>query len=102
MKQINKLLIALVIIGTLSPNITTATETNKPTCDTVLKACDRALTDQIKLNHEQQGLIKAQEDLVITQRDKINLLEAENKSLFRSPWLWGAVGFGLGVYLMKK
>lgn len=72
------------------------------TCHEVLMKCDKAVQDLRKLNHEQQGLIKSQEDLSKVQRDKIDLLEAERNSLLRNPYVWGAIGFGLGIYLMKK
>lgn len=76
--------------------------TSPKTCNEVLQLCDKALQDQRKLNHENLILIKATEDLNHVQRDKIDILEAENKSLLRNPYIWGAIGFGLGVYLMKK
>lgn len=72
-----------------------------PSCDQVLSACDKALNSQRKLNHEQQRLIKTQDDLVITQRERIDQLTKENKSVLRSPWLWFGVGIITGVVIMK-
>lgn len=73
----------------------------KPSCDQVLSACDKALESQRKLNHEQQRLIKAQDELAITQRERIDQLTKENKSVFRSPWLWFGLGALTGVILVK-
>lgn len=74
------------------------------TCSDVLKLCDKALEDERttgnklrKLNHEQQVVIKAQDDLIGLQRVKID----QQNSILRSPYLWGIVGVITGILLVK-
>lgn len=78
-------------------------------CDEVLRLCDQALEDSRregealkKLDHSRLGVIEAQEKHILTQRDKIDLLEAENKSILNDPKVWFVIGLGLGVYVMKR
>lgn len=96
----------MMLISLLSANTTRA---EPKSCDQVLKLCDQALEDSRretealkKLDHSRLGVIEAQEKHILTQRGKIDLLEAENKSLLNDPRLWFVVGLGLGVYIMKK
>lgn len=105
---------ALLILKMLMPNISEASgskrqdipapEAPKPvvsTCDSVLDKCRKAVNDQILLNHKQQIEIKANEDLVKTQREKIDQLEKENNSILKSPWLWIGVGLIGGQLLLN-
>lgn len=78
-------------------------------CDQVLSLCDKALQDERretealkKLDHSRLGVIEAQEKHILTQRDKIDLLEAENESILNDPKVWFVIGLGLGVYVMKR
>lgn len=70
-------------------------------CDVVLSKCDKALRDQITLNHSKQGLIDAQDQHIVTQRERIDQLTSENKSIFRSPWLWMGLGIITGVVISR-
>lgn len=70
-------------------------------CDDVLNLCRKAVDSQIKLNHAQQKQIDAQEDLLKTQRQKIDQLEKENNSILKSPWLWIGVGLIGGQLLLN-
>jgi hypothetical protein len=87
---------ALIIILTLNANTTKAV-----TCDDVLSLCDKALNDTIVLSNKQANVIKYQDDQIRLQKTKIDELENKNKSLLRSPVLWGVVGFLGGVLLVK-
>ena len=89
-----KLLIVLMITISLNPPTTRA---NPPTCDQVLSACDKALKDQLKLNHDSAVMIKYQDDLILKQKDKIE----ELTHAFKSPYLYMLIGFAGGVFLAK-
>jgi hypothetical protein len=97
-----KLLTALLITSTLLPTISMAKGTEAPSCDQVLNACDKALQDQIQLGTSKDILIKDQNSLILSQHDKIDMLEKDNSSLLKNPYLWFGVGLVTGVVLVNK
>ena len=99
MKSLRPVSLCLIII--LSNESITKANTAL-TCDQVLDACDIALHDQVTLNHEQQGLIRAQDDLILTQNKKIKELTHDTNSIFKNPYLYFVVGLVSGLYLGKK
>lgn len=90
--QVTVLIIISLFVANISQSLV-ALGYESPQCDQVLNACDKALEDQLKLNHDKQRIIEAQDKLTETQRLKIDELKSENSSIFKSPYLW----FGLGV-----
>lgn len=88
-----------MLLGMLMLPTVGKTETNS--CNDVLSLCRQAVNDQIILNHKQQIEIKANEDLVKTQREKIDYLEKENNSILKNPTLWLGLGLVLGVVITK-
>lgn len=107
LKRLENSLIALMMITSLLSATTTSAASK--TCDEVLQLCDKALQDERretdslkKLDHTRQIVIKAQEDHILVQREKIDLLKSENESPLRSPYLWFGLGLVTGVVLMKK
>lgn len=85
----------------LSASMITSTAKASLTCDQVLQLCDDALKDERSLTEKQGNMIKAQDDVIRLQRTKIDDLTTENKSILRSPYLWGVLGFVGGVLLVK-
>lgn len=81
--------------------ITLADQTN-PSCGDVIAACDKAIADQ-----KSQVSIR---DLRLTQSsneiDRLGKVVADDESklnsIFRNPWVFFAVGAGIGIYLGKK
>lgn len=72
--------------------------TQKIQCSSVIQACDKALADKdaaIKARDVQLGDYAK---LTKEQADQI----ASDKAWYKSPLLWGAVGFGLGIYVMRR
>lgn len=99
----------MMLISLLSATTAKISEAKTRTCDDVLQMCDKALQDERgageslrKLNHNQQRLIEANVSLAETQRVKIDMLQRENSSVLKSPWLWFGVGLVTGVVVMKK
>jgi hypothetical protein len=64
----------------------------------LIQACDKALADKdaaIKARDVQLG------DYAKLTKEQANQI-ASDKAWYKSPLLWGAVGFGLGIYVMRK
>lgn len=106
MKPLRKQIAAILIINLLSA---TTTRAEVKTCDQVLKMCDQALEDERKesealkkLDHSKQRVIEAQNSHIEVQREAIDDLKASNESILNDPKVWAVIGFGLGVWVMKK
>lgn len=71
-------------------------------CLDLVKTCDAAIESQGKAIEIRDLRLKAQEDHIGRLTEERDNAEKRASAWYRNPWLWGAVGFGLGVYVMKR
>lgn len=89
------LLTALLVIASLSPSTTRAS------CQEALDDCDRALNDSLRVIDLKTKQIETQDKIIAAADTRILELQKQNNSIFRNPWLYGALGIVVGVIIVK-
>lgn len=89
-----QIFIAMMIV-TGSPQHSFAEDT--PTCDVVLRSCDRALQAQVEVNNIQRQINQDQEKRFAVQETQLAEAREENNKWYRNPLTLTFIGLNVGV-----
>lgn len=90
-------------MSVLGMSITRTTQAgNPPNCSDVINACDIALKDKQSQIEIRDLRIKESQDEISRQTKVITDQDSKLNSIFRNPWVYGALGLAAGAYLMRK
>lgn len=96
--KLKRTIVTLLSVLMISLSSTAAEEV---TPDDVIQACEEALNACDSYAQSLEDVIKAQ-DLALAEAAKTEArLRRQRDSIFRNPFVWGAVGLVLGVVIVR-